>query len=138
MASAYATLANGGKHVEPTIILRVKDATGKVIWEAEPKRDAGHLGRRGLRGSRILADNMQSGTGTKADIERPLRGQDRHRPGLVRRLVLRLHPSSVHGGLDGPPRGQIAMDDVHGIKVTGGSFPAEMWAQVHVHDADRG
>ena len=26
MASAYATLANGGRHIEPTIILRVTNA----------------------------------------------------------------------------------------------------------------
>ena len=36
----------------------------------------------------------------------------------------------------GHPEGQVSMDDVHGIKVTGGSFPAEMW-QKFMYDADR-
>ena len=33
MASAYGTIANLGVRVEPTFILRVEDAKGKIVWE---------------------------------------------------------------------------------------------------------
>lgn len=36
MASAYATLANGGWHVAPVVIEKITDAQGKVLFEAPP------------------------------------------------------------------------------------------------------
>ncbi|MFC5651279.1 transglycosylase domain-containing protein [Paenibacillus solisilvae] len=36
MASAFGTFANGGKHVEPTAILRIEDSKGSVLYEAKP------------------------------------------------------------------------------------------------------
>ena len=33
MANAYGTVANLGVHVDPTFILRVEDAHGKIVWE---------------------------------------------------------------------------------------------------------
>ncbi|MBE9532566.1 MAG: penicillin-binding protein 1A [Proteobacteria bacterium] len=36
MARAYSTLANGGYRVEPYIIQRIEDATGKIIMQAQP------------------------------------------------------------------------------------------------------
>ena len=36
LTAAYAAFANGGHRVEPTAILRVEDATGQVLWEAQP------------------------------------------------------------------------------------------------------
>jgi penicillin-binding protein 1A len=37
MATGYATFANGGFKVEPYLISRIVDATGKVVFEAKPK-----------------------------------------------------------------------------------------------------
>ena len=37
MATAYAVFANGGFRVEPYLITRIEDATGKVVFEAQPK-----------------------------------------------------------------------------------------------------
>ncbi|GGG25187.1 transglycosylase domain-containing protein [Paenibacillus abyssi] len=37
MASAFGTLAFGGKRVEPTAILRIEDRRGDVIYEAKPQ-----------------------------------------------------------------------------------------------------
>jgi peptidoglycan glycosyltransferase len=34
LTSAYGTLANGGVHIPPRMILEVRDATGKVVYEA--------------------------------------------------------------------------------------------------------
>lgn len=128
MASAYGTLANEGKHVESTAILRVKDASGKVIWEAEPKETQAISAGVAYVVSRILEMNVQGGTGTRARLSVPAAGktgtaqewQDAWFCGFTRSLS-----TSVWVGY---PKAQIKMRDVHGIQVTGGSFPAEIWA----------
>ncbi|HSC67646.1 MAG TPA: penicillin-binding protein 1A [Cellvibrio sp.] len=38
MATAYASFANGGFKVDPYLVTRIEDGTGKVIYEAHPKR----------------------------------------------------------------------------------------------------
>src|SRR5690606_5014372 len=34
LAAAYATLGNGGRRVTPTLITRIEDARGNVLWRA--------------------------------------------------------------------------------------------------------
>ncbi len=36
LVSAYATLASGGLYYEPTVVTRIEDATGRVLYEARP------------------------------------------------------------------------------------------------------
>ena len=36
VATAYATLANGGYRVEPYLIARIEDLAGNVVWQANP------------------------------------------------------------------------------------------------------
>jgi penicillin-binding protein 1A len=38
MATAYATLANGGYHVEPYFIDRIEDSEGNIVYQHEPLR----------------------------------------------------------------------------------------------------
>jgi penicillin-binding protein 1A len=37
LSAAYATLANGGLYNEPTVVTRIEDRFGNVLYEAEPK-----------------------------------------------------------------------------------------------------
>jgi penicillin-binding protein 1A len=37
LATGYATFANGGYHVDPYFMDRIEDASGRVVWEAQPK-----------------------------------------------------------------------------------------------------
>ena len=39
MASAFGVIANQGVRVEPTAILRIESANGKVLYEAQPKQE---------------------------------------------------------------------------------------------------
>ena len=48
MASAYATLANQGEHIEPTIILQSQGLQRQGDLGGQAQADPGHLGRRGL------------------------------------------------------------------------------------------
>lgn len=128
MASAYATLANEGVHVEPTIILRVQDSNGKVIWEAEPKKTQAISAGVAYVVTKILEQNVQSGTGTRAKLYgRPAAGKtgtaqnyyDAWFVGYTRQLSTAVWV--------GHPEAQVEMRSVHGIRVTGGSFPAIIW-----------
>jgi penicillin-binding protein 1A len=130
MASAYATIAAGGVYAEPTAIRRVVLANGKVDSEAgwgEPRRTRVISDGVAYTVTRILEDNMRYGTGTGAYFGRPAAGKtgttDEHAdawfagytPGLQTTVWM------------GYTKGEIPMENVHGIAVSGGSFPATIW-----------
>ncbi len=130
LASGYATLAAGGVHAEPTAIRRVVLADGRedktAGWGVPKRRRAISEGTAAVV-TRILEQNMQSGTGTRAAFGRPAAGKtgtnEEHKdawfagytPGLATTVWI------------GYTRGEIPMENVHGIAVSGGSFPAEIW-----------
>ena len=128
MASAFGTLANQGSHVEPVIILRVTDATGKVVYEAKPKTTQAISAGVAYEVTSILHENTLVGTATAAYLpDRPVAGktgtaQDWHDAWFSGYI-----PQLSAAVWVGYPQSQIPMTDVHGIRVTGGSFPAEIW-----------
>jgi penicillin-binding protein 1A len=136
MSSAYATLANQGECVQPTIITRVTDSSGNVIWEAQPKRTQAISAGVAYETTRILAMNIKSGTGTRADIERPAAGKTGTATEWYDAWFCGYTPHLSTSVWMGNPDAQVPMDDVHGIKVTGGSFPAVIW-QKFMYQADR-
>jgi len=127
MASAYGTLANAGEHVEPTIILQIKDSSGKVIWKADPKRTKSISAGVAYDVTRILVQNVLHGTGTKAQIDTPAGGKTGTTQENSDARFCGFTPHLSTTGWAGYPEALIPMDDVHGIAVTGGSFPAIIW-----------
>ena len=127
MASAYGTLSNHGEHVEPTIILRIKDSSGKVIWEASPKRAQAISAGVAYAVTQILQQNVKSGTGTKANIGRPAAGKTGTAQDFGDAWFCGYTPHLSTTVWVGHPKGLIPMTNVHGISVTGGSFPAQIW-----------
>ena len=129
MASAYATLAAGGVYTEPTAIRKVILPNGKPDdrWAARHRRTRVIPDGVAHVVTRILEDNIRYGTGTRAALSRPAAGKtgttDKHAdawfvgytPGLATAVWM------------GYTRGEIPMENVHGISVSGGSFPAEIW-----------
>jgi len=137
MASAYGTLANKGEHVEPTIILRIKDSSGRVIWKANPKRTQAISAGVAYDVTRILQQNILHGTGTKANIDRPAAGKTGTAQEFGDAWFCGYTPHLSTTVWVGHPAGQVPMTDVHGISVTGGSFPAQIWQQfMNVADRD--
>ena len=136
MADAYATLADGGERLSGTMlndgvpapisICRVTDAQGNVL----------------LRNTLVRARALQTLAGGARDVgaaagdrarhragggDRPAGGrQDRNDDQLRRRLVLRLHAGPVGDRRVGYPDSQREMV-VRGIRVAGGTFPAQIW-----------
>ncbi len=130
IASAYSTLAAGGVHAEPMAIRRVVLEDGTVDTQAgwgRPKRHRAISEGTAAIVTRILEQNVQSGTGTRAAFGRPAAGKTGTAELNVDAWFAGLYARSRDGGLDGIHRAEIPLDSVHGIAVTGGSFPAEMW-----------
>jgi penicillin-binding protein 1A len=95
MAAAYATFANGGRAVTPTLIDTVQDRNGRVIWRADGRvcdrcgDDAPSAGPPEAPDNRARATDagsayqmvsmlqgvIQRGTGGRAAIDRPAAGK---------------------------------------------------------------
>ena len=136
MASAYGTLADQGQHVEPTIISKVWDASGKVIWQASPKAAQAISAGVAYATTQILEQNIARGTGTAAQIGRPEAGKTGTASDFADAWFCGYTPNLSTAVWIGHPEGKIPMTDVHGISVTGGSFPAQIW-QKFMYPADR-
>jgi penicillin-binding protein 1A len=130
IASAYATLAAGGIHAEPRAIRRVVLANGKEDTKAgwsTPRRKRVVQDWVAATVTEILEDNVLYGTGTGAYFGRPAAGKtgttDRHADAWFAGYTPDLQATVWMGY----PRGEIPMESVHGIAVSGGSFPATIW-----------
>jgi len=130
MASAYATLAAGGVYAEPMAIRRVVLPGGKDDTEAGwgvPARKRVIPDGVAWAVTRILEDNVRYGTGTRASFGRPAAGKtgttDRHADAWF----VGYTPDLATAVWMGYQAGEIPMENVHGISVSGGSFPAQIW-----------
>lgn len=130
LASAYSTLAAGGIHAEPMAIRRVVLPDGTIDTEAgwgKPKRHRAISEGVAAVVTRILEQNVQSGTGTRAAFGRPAAGKTGTAELNVDAWFAGYTPDLATTVWMGYTRAEIPLESVHGIAVTGGSFPAEIW-----------
>jgi penicillin-binding protein 1A len=130
LASAYATLAAGGIRAEPMAIRKVVLPGGKVDDDAgwgKPKRKRVLADWVAHEVTEILEDNVEGGTGVGAQIGRQVAGKtgttDNHADAWFAGYTPQLQ-TTVWVGY---PQAQIPMENVHGISVAGGTFPADIW-----------
>ncbi|MBD0330362.1 MAG: transglycosylase domain-containing protein [Thermoleophilia bacterium] len=132
LSSAYATLAAGGIYSVPMAIRKVEFPNGAVDRKA---------GWGKVRRQRVLADwvaakvtdileqNVLSGTGVAAQIGRPAAGKtgttDDHADAWFCGYTPELQTTVWVGHI----RARIPMLNVHGIRVAGGTFPAQIWGR---------
>jgi penicillin-binding protein 1A len=130
LASAYATLAAGGVYAEPMAIRKVILPDGTVDTESgwgKPKRRRAISEGTAAIVTRILEQNVQSGTGTRAALGRPAAGKTGTNEEHADAWFAGYTPELATTVWVGYTAGEIPMENVHGIAVTGGSFPAEIW-----------
>ncbi len=130
MASAYATLAAGGVYSEPTGIRKVVLASGREDTEAgwgTPKRSRAIPDWVAYEVTKILEDNVSYGTGTRAALGRPVAGKTGTTDKHADAWFVGYTPDLSTAVWMGYQAGEIPMENVHGISVSGGSFPAEIW-----------
>ena len=140
MAMAYATLATGGEALSssvgfgeeqaafPVTIVRVTDSEGRVLDQNEVVRTRVIDPATAAMATTCLEGVIEHGTGTAAAIGRPAAGKTGTTQNYRDAWFVGYTPEIVTAVWVGYPTEQKAMTDVHGIKVTGGSFPAEIWA----------
>ncbi|MDY0087779.1 MAG: PBP1A family penicillin-binding protein [Coriobacteriia bacterium] len=128
MASAYGTLAAGGDHAKPFSITSVKSSEGEVLQETSASVTRVLDPAVAYLTTDVLRGVISRGTGTSADIGRPAAGKTGTTQKYRDAWFVGYTPDLVTAVWVGYPEGQREMTDVHGKKVTGGSFPAEIWA----------
>ena len=130
IASGYATLAAGGVYAEPMAIRRVVLDDGRedtaAGWGVPKRRRAISEGTAAVV-TRILEQNIQYGTGTRAAFGRPAAGKTGTNEEYADAWFAGYTPDLATTVWIGYTRGEIPMENVHGIAVSGGSFPAEIW-----------
>jgi penicillin-binding protein 1A len=130
MASAYATLAAGGVYSRPMAIRKVILPNGKEDDQAGWGRPAR---RRVIPDwvaatvTGILHQNVLYGTGTGANFGRDAAGKTGTTDDHADAWFCGYLPNLEATVWVGYPQGEIPMENVHGIAVAGGSFPAEIW-----------
>jgi penicillin-binding protein 1A len=128
MATAYGTLASGGRRVNPVPVLSVADATGDLLWQANPDPTQVVDPKVASAATDILQDVVLYGTGTAANIGRPQIGKtgtdDEHDNAWFVGAIPQLS-AAVWVGYH---RGQVAMEPPRSrITVFGGTWPAQIW-----------
>jgi penicillin-binding protein 1A len=128
MASAYATLAAGGVYSRPMAIRRVVLPSGRVDrrW-GRPKRKRVISDGVAYEVTKILEDNMRYGTGTGAYFGRTAAGKTGTTDDHADAWFCGYTPQLQTAVWVGYPSAEIPMENVHGISVAGGTFPAEIW-----------
>jgi penicillin-binding protein 1A len=128
MASAYSTFANNGEHVDPVVVSRVTDAQGTLLYEAPNDRER-VLSEDVAQGVNwTLNQVVENGTGTGAKFAQPSAGKtgttDDYRDAWFAGYTCSL-TAAVWMGYPGTETRY--MRNVHGLEVTGGTFPATIW-----------
>jgi membrane peptidoglycan carboxypeptidase len=130
MASAFATFANQGIYATPYAIARIKDSTGRVIYEHKAQtrpvfkpEEVGVL-------NNALQQVVQRGTGTAANLGgRPVAGKTGTTTDNIDGWFVGYTPQLATGVWVGFNKNE-PMSNVHGRPVTGGSFPAAIFGDL--------
>ncbi len=138
LSAAYATIANNGVYARPTTISKITDASGEVLYEAEPETRRAFSPDIAAGISHVLQQVIRRGTGTRAGIDRPAAGKtgtsqmwrDAWFAGYVPQLATAVwigNPIPVQAD-----DGTWAVESMiprngYPIRVVGGSYPARIW-----------
>ncbi len=129
MAAAYATLANGGTHAPTTVIERVTDAEGQVVWRpGEPTQaltpDVAYVT------TEVLQGVVEGGTGLAARVPGwEVAGKTGTTSDHVDAWFAGTTPTVAAAVWVGHAEGQVPMLGVQGVpRVTGGTIPARIFA----------
>jgi penicillin-binding protein 1A len=130
-ASAYATLAAGGVYSKPMAITKVVLADGKVDTGAgwgKPQRQRVVPDWVASTVTQVLAENMLYGTGRGAHVSgRSDAGKTGTTDNYADAWFSGYTPRLEATVWIGYQRGEVPMLNVHGIAVSGPTFPADIW-----------
>ena len=128
MARAYATLSNGGKRHKPIAIRKVTFRDGKTddsLGKSKGKQVIPDWVA--YETTKILEQNVQKGTGTKAQMGCPAAGKTGTTDNFNDAWFVGYTPHLATSVWVGYPNALREMRNVHGISVAGGTFPTQIW-----------
>ncbi len=127
MANAYATLAAMGKRCDPIAIKKVVFPDGKTEQWGKPRCKQAISDGVAYEVTKILEKNVQSGTGTSANISCPNAGKTGTTDNHNDAWFVGFTPTLATSVWVGYPDALREMSNVHGIAVAGGTFPAQIY-----------
>jgi penicillin-binding protein 1A len=131
LASAYATLAAGGVYAKPMAITKVVLPNGKIDTDAgwgASQRERVIPDWVASTVTQVLQQNMLYGTGRGAHVYNHTdAGKTGTTDNYADAWFSGYTPRLVGTVWIGYPSGEIPMLDVHGIAVSGPTFPAQIW-----------
>jgi penicillin-binding protein 1A len=129
LATAYATLADGGVVHQPTILDKVVFPGGNTESASKPRGKRVVDPKVAAAVTQILEANVRSGTGTAAALAgRPAAGKTGTTDSFADAWFAGFVPQLATVTWVGDPTKERPMRSVHGIAgVTGGTLPAQIW-----------
>jgi len=122
MATAYATLANGGTYIEPTTVKQIRTSMGELIRpDQETVPEVVSIGNAYLL-TKAMQDVIRRGTGRAAAIGRPAAGKTGTTDDYADAWFVGFTPDLVAAVWVGYPHGRISMPGI-----SGGTIPAAIW-----------
>ncbi|HEX2052096.1 MAG TPA: PBP1A family penicillin-binding protein [Actinomycetota bacterium] len=129
MASAFGTLANRGIYQEPRVVSKVTEADGTVIEEG-PARPVDAIDEQVAdNANEIMQGVVTGGTGTRANIGRPVAGKTGTAQDFQNAWFVGYTPELSTSVWVGFKEANKPLLNVRGLnRVTGGTIPAQIWA----------
>ena len=130
MASAYATFAAAGLHIDPIFVTRIEDADGRVIFEAVPTVKRALSAEVAEQVTAALTEVVRRGTGQEAKIGRPVAGKTGTSEGQYDAWFVGYTPELAAAVWVGFPQGDRPLEAPYTpYTITGGTWPAQIWAR---------
>jgi membrane peptidoglycan carboxypeptidase len=128
MVTAYSTLAADGERNDPFFVESVQDSKGKTVFRYKPKPKRVVAAQNARVETQVLQQVVQRGTAVRAQVDghqvaaKTGTADDYHDAWLVG-----FTPQLATAVWMGSPKGEVPMLNVGGIRVQGGSYPAQIW-----------
>jgi 1A family penicillin-binding protein len=130
MASAYATFAAGGIHIDPIFVTRIEDSSGRVIYQAVPTMEKVMEPEVAEGVTSALTQVVQRGTGQQAKIGRHVAGKTGTTEGQYDAWFVGYTSEISAAVWVGYPQGDLPLEAPYTpFTITGGTWPAQIWAR---------
>jgi penicillin-binding protein 1A len=127
MAGAYAAIANQGSYIKPYCVREIVDSNGGLLYEAKPQQQVVISQQTAYIMTDLLESVVKVGTGTNAQLDRPVAGKTGTTSGKADAWFIGYTPeytAAVWTGFDKEEN----MENIPGV--FGATYPALAWKAV--------
>ncbi|MHB1348172.1 MAG: PBP1A family penicillin-binding protein, partial [Candidatus Humimicrobiaceae bacterium] len=133
VSKIFSTIASGGIYHEPVCILKITDSSGNILFEYDsqdnPATKKVFEEPQAFLATQILQRVINEGTGRAAGIGRPAAGKTGTTSDLRDAWFAGYTPELTTVVWMGYQESNKAMEPIYDRNVTGGAFPAQIWAE---------